>query len=39
MDSLNLSIIPSDFKQARFLDESMGDMGSIVGSNAPQTTA
>ena len=39
MDSINLSIIESDFKQARFLDESMGDMGSIVGSNAPQTTA
>jgi len=30
MDSINLSIIEADFKQGRFVDDSIGEIGSIV---------
>jgi len=30
MDSLNLSIIEADFKQGRFFDDSIAEVGSLV---------
>ena len=40
MDSINLSIIAADFNQGGGLfDDSIADVGSIVKTSAPQTTA